>query len=127
MEPDIIEKEIAWNEAIAANEGIHPTIREIAKRCLVIYKDAPRDIPRLKIAIALKTKEHNNAPASVEREILIAELEALKVILSVLYYGQSGGPETGFITTEKMAEDWRRHLEFVRECRERKDSVIGCH
>lgn len=95
---------ISWDEKHANNEGNHPAIRNTAKARIAIFKTAPRDLPRLKIEIALKTKAFNNCNAYPERDILRAELDALQSILPLLNLVKYGGPEAGFTTIEKEAE-----------------------
>ena len=72
---DIIAFQIAWDEKDIARKGTGEIIRQAARVRIAVFKTAPRDIPRLKMEIALKTKVFNNSDAFPERDILMTELD----------------------------------------------------
>ena len=71
-------------EKDAASETTSLIIRQAARARIAIFKTAPRDIPRLKVEIALKTKAFNNCETYPERDILQVELDTLKRVLAMV-------------------------------------------
>ena len=57
---DIIAFQIAWDEKDMARKGTSEIIRQAARARIAVFKTAPRDLPRLKIEIAKKTKAFSN-------------------------------------------------------------------
>lgn len=74
---------------LSHRNGLNPIILKSIEAEVRTYRTAPRDIHKLKMEIALKTKEFNNCRKFPERDILQTELETLKemrdIINSALY------------------------------------------
>jgi tRNA A37 N6-isopentenylltransferase MiaA len=51
---------------------------------IAIFQTAPRELPKLNVQIALKTKAHNLEKDRRKRTLLMAELEALQQIRDIL-------------------------------------------
>ena len=85
---DIIADRIAFDlaryEKDAASETTNPIIRECARARLATFKTAPRDMPRLKMEIAKKTKAFNESETYPECDILQVELDTLERILAMV-------------------------------------------
>jgi hypothetical protein len=60
-----------------SNPGMNTIIRQTNEAAIRVYRTAPRDIHKLKMAIALKTKGFNNCRKWPERDILKSELDAM--------------------------------------------------
>lgn len=83
LETEVAEKMklLEWR---ANNEGCHPAVRATAKAHMDTLKTAPRDLPKLKMAIALKQKAYNICKDWLQRDILRAELDALQSLVPVI-------------------------------------------
>jgi hypothetical protein len=81
---DRIAFDLAWYENDLASATTSLIIRQAAKARLATFKTAPRDIPKLKIEIAKKTKAFNNCETYPECDILYVELDTLKRILAMV-------------------------------------------
>jgi hypothetical protein len=98
---------IAGDERDANNETTSQIIRQAARARIAVFKTASRDIPRLKMEIALKTKAFNNCDVFPERDILQVELDTLKRVQAMLNAAVPGGPGRETVqSTKKRAESW---------------------
>jgi hypothetical protein len=88
---DIITFQIAWDEKDIACKGTSEIIRQAARARIAVFKTAPRDLPRLKIEIAKRSKAFKNCDTFPERDTLMMELDTLKRIQSMLNAAASGG------------------------------------
>jgi hypothetical protein len=81
---DQIAFDLAWYEKDAASEITSPIIRQAARARIAVLKTAPRDMPRLKMEIAKKTKAFNESETYPECDILQVELDTLERILAMV-------------------------------------------
>jgi hypothetical protein len=84
---DIVEEKISAKIAkskLYTTDQVSVVTKLTNEAQIAMFASAPRDLPRLYIQIALKTKEYNLEKERRKRAILLAELEALQQVKEIV-------------------------------------------